>query len=618
MSVDSTFSADAETLLGLTQAHWIVPDFQREYVWKDRQVQTLLRDVNDAYTQAEEQYFLGALVWFPLPDTGLRAVIDGQQRMVTLFALAAAIRDRVRHLRLDEGSEEGGELLQELEAFLRDKHVVGGKSRGKRNRLTLSYTHLDQTLDALRQGHGPNLTLPHGDLSRRRMIKAYKLCAAYVEGLEDDEATLQAFFDWLTNALLFVSVRALDITTAYKVFETLNDRGQTLNAADLLKNLLFFEAQGDEDARKEINTHWDRMQDSLLSAPESSKVRFLRYYVAANHASEDDRMVQASDLFDWIKVNSAALGVSKPRRLAEKLAEAADAYSQLARGRRPGGTPSRPLVGILDQGTGVRQHLPPLLAAKSLPPNGLDTLASALEALTLVLAVTRQPWNQVEARLPGWCERLRSVRRSPSDLAQAEVARFVSDELTPWIRSLTDVFWAALRRTDRLRDSLVRYMLVEIEREIRRLAKDKNEVPTDRTIEHIFPQSATEANVEDFFGDGAPQGDEREEALKNVIYALGNLGLLTRNENSVADARIYTEKCHEPYAETAFRITKYLATDMTLGRGAAINDVVAEFGLTSVGVWNAEALNTRTNALHAIMRSRWPLLGGDDNAEWSP
>src|SRR5437899_1063688 len=94
MSAEDTFKADTETLLGIASYHWEVPEFQREFVWKDRQVNTLLLDINDAWTQAGDDYFLGAIVWFPQSD-GPRAVIDGQQRLTTLFLLVAALRDRV-------------------------------------------------------------------------------------------------------------------------------------------------------------------------------------------------------------------------------------------------------------------------------------------------------------------------------------------------------------------------------------------------------------------------------------------------------------------------------------------------------------------------------------------
>ena len=66
--------------------HYIVPDYQREYVWKDEQVEQLLADLLDAYnTDSQKAYFLGTIVTY---DSGSQfELIDGQQRLTTFFTL---------------------------------------------------------------------------------------------------------------------------------------------------------------------------------------------------------------------------------------------------------------------------------------------------------------------------------------------------------------------------------------------------------------------------------------------------------------------------------------------------------------------------------------------------
>jgi len=111
-----------------------------------------------------------------------------------------------------------------------------------------------------------------------------------------------------------------------------------------------------------------------------------------------------------------------------------------------------------------------------------------------------------------------------------EVEDFVATEIAPWITSLREPFWRGLDRTDTLRDSLVRYVLVEIERYIRKEARIRAQITTDRTVEHIFPQQANQSNISEYFGPGSELCLDPQEALKRVIYSLGNLGLLTTNE----------------------------------------------------------------------------------------
>lgn len=45
--------------------HYIVPDYQREYVWTDEQVEQLMVDLLDAYnTDNKKAYFLGTIVTY--------------------------------------------------------------------------------------------------------------------------------------------------------------------------------------------------------------------------------------------------------------------------------------------------------------------------------------------------------------------------------------------------------------------------------------------------------------------------------------------------------------------------------------------------------------------------
>jgi hypothetical protein len=599
------FRADPRTLLELSQKHWAVPDFQREYVWRRKQVRTLLTDINSSLTESGNDYFLGVVVWFPDPNDGdaLLWLVDGQQRLATLLALIAALRDRVESLNLHH-TDEGDEFHRDLQRFLRADWIVGGRSQGARNRLTLQQGALEQTMDELRRGVGPSLLLPRGQLGRRRLIDAYKMCAEYVESLEDDLESLRNFYFWITNSLVFVGVRADEIGTAYKVFETVNDRGKTLDAADLLKNLLFHRARGDRALEAAVESRWRDMESALEAAPETSKVRFLRYYVVANHSSEGDRMIQASDLFAWIREHATEFGTNNPGTLCRRLSDQAIEYGRFLQGLDQGGRVDPCLRGIAEQGTGVRQHLPLLLAGRRLQQAPFRRLCAALESLTFVLAATRQPWNQLEAKLPSWCAKLRQA--PPNGVT--EVEEFIAAEIQPWIVSLREQFWRGLDRTDGLRDMLVRYCLVEVERHIRAEGRIRAQVPTDRTVEHIFPQQAEQSNIDEFFGAGAQLGPDVQEGLKAVIYSLGNLGLLTTNENSVADRHLYADKLLDPYAATDFRLTRHLAVDLRMGVNAAINRVVARFGLDPVLKWDQDALNRRLEMMRALVTARWPLI----------
>ena len=73
------------------QNHYVVPDYQREYVWDQPQVEQLLSDLTDAFlADRKKDYFMGTIVTY---KTGNHfELIDGQQRVTTFFILLCALR----------------------------------------------------------------------------------------------------------------------------------------------------------------------------------------------------------------------------------------------------------------------------------------------------------------------------------------------------------------------------------------------------------------------------------------------------------------------------------------------------------------------------------------------
>lgn len=75
------------------ECFYIVPDYQREYVWTDKEVLQLLEDIGeqiDAGTKRE--YFIGTVLVSPTAQKNHYEVIDGQQRLTTFFLLLCALK----------------------------------------------------------------------------------------------------------------------------------------------------------------------------------------------------------------------------------------------------------------------------------------------------------------------------------------------------------------------------------------------------------------------------------------------------------------------------------------------------------------------------------------------
>ncbi|OQY46912.1 MAG: hypothetical protein DRR08_25935 [Candidatus Parabeggiatoa sp. nov. 2] len=82
---------------------YLVPLFQRAYVWEKKHWQALWDDIMDLYSSCEdnhnENHFFGSFVTLPVKENdGVKQflLIDGQQRLTTLFVLLAALRNEAK------------------------------------------------------------------------------------------------------------------------------------------------------------------------------------------------------------------------------------------------------------------------------------------------------------------------------------------------------------------------------------------------------------------------------------------------------------------------------------------------------------------------------------------
>src|SRR4030095_7967961 len=77
------------------ECFYVVPDYQREYVWTEKEVQQLLTDINEQFdTTDRREYFMVTVLVSPSEERNHFEVIDGQQRLTTLFLLLCALRQR--------------------------------------------------------------------------------------------------------------------------------------------------------------------------------------------------------------------------------------------------------------------------------------------------------------------------------------------------------------------------------------------------------------------------------------------------------------------------------------------------------------------------------------------
>lgn len=251
----------------LKQYQLQVPPNQREYSWTTDEVTQLFQDFARAINENAGAYFLGTIVTIPRGE-GTLEVVDGQQRLATAALLLAAIRDYLKER--DEAvlvESINNEFLSGIDRTLRQR-VPKLKLNVDDNDLFNSIVSGDPMPDPTRPSH-------------ERLIASYKEAKKQVQNVVapfDAKAHGDVLEEWVTfveHGALAVLLRVPDDADAYKMFETLNDRGLRTSQADLIKNYLF----GKSGTRiGEVQTRWSYMRGALEALAEDDiTINFLRH-----------------------------------------------------------------------------------------------------------------------------------------------------------------------------------------------------------------------------------------------------------------------------------------------------------------------------------------------------
>jgi uncharacterized protein with ParB-like and HNH nuclease domain len=219
-----------------------VPDFQREYVWQREQVERLLQDLYEEFYDEEgriiagPEYFLGSIVACKSED-GTFQLIDGQQRMTTLYLILCVVRDMLQ----DTGAQSSKVLDSQIAAAATDPRTY---EEIDRFRVSLQYQDSEGVLDKIASGNTPLNAIPERTASVRNILSACRDIREFITtNLDTDSKRLRELHGVLTTRVKLIRIVTPTIANALKVFETINDRGVGLNAMDLLKNLLFMRTE---------------------------------------------------------------------------------------------------------------------------------------------------------------------------------------------------------------------------------------------------------------------------------------------------------------------------------------------------------------------------------------
>lgn len=215
-----------------------IPIYQRNYSWKEDQIETLFNDIKEE----DQGYYVGNLL-VNTENNGIN-VIDGQQRLTTLALFLLAIFEKLSVL---DNENKLNPDRKSLEVIMDIKRQLSIPEKGGTPRLKLLDKDQEIWSDLVYS------ILDNKDPGRWGKYSFYKRYKFIQEKLLTDlesEKEIREYYKKLINIdLLQISVN--DLSDAYQVFTSLNSKGLPLTPLDLLKNV-FLSNQGDVRSWQEL------------------------------------------------------------------------------------------------------------------------------------------------------------------------------------------------------------------------------------------------------------------------------------------------------------------------------------------------------------------------------
>ena len=595
-----TFKRTPLQLFNLPQ-HFVIPLFQRPYVWKeDEQWEPLWKDIRRvAELRMNEphlnpQHFLGAIV-LQAHDAGSNRVttwnvIDGQQRLTTLQLLmdaTSAVLNRA----------ESSRFASQLESLTHNStnFVPEGESRLKVRHLNNDHEAFDEVMTA--ESPVDYATLKHHE---SRIVKAHQyFTTAVTQWLGDPAAAdygmkSEQLASVLQADLQLVTIELLSAENSQEIFETLNARGTPLTAADLVRNFVFQRLEGEgADTKKAYKEDWPfetkfwTKDVSVGRYLVSRSSLFLNQWLIARTGEEISPQSTFTRFKSYVE-HQAGHKMADLLPVLKQQAAQYEAWTEAA--AKTGGNLSVVEMAVYRmQASGVELLKPLLLwlhePGRDVPAQDVDRIVAAAESWVVrrqLLRLSGGDLGRIVADI------IKSHSTAPADeLADRVIAQLARLNVasTYWpgddeIRK-TLAFESAFRRYPRAR---LRAFLEAIENSYRAETKQPQVERAGFPIEHILPQKWQD--------NWAVDSPEDKQERQSRVHRLGNLTLLTGPLNSkVSNGRWKTKK-KALLQHNTIKLTGHLIEQ------------------TQDREWDEDLIDQRTSALVDALLQVWPVPDG--------
>ena len=528
---------------------FIIPPFQRNYEWTNKQCEELFYDIENAFKKRKTHY-LGNVVYYFGENNGAEfqelILVDGQQRISTIVLLLCALRD--------------------CEKDVNFQHKITTKYLKNDTNIDRFRIRLKQTSYDYQSFLSVVEKTPIKD-ENNNITKNYN---CFLKLLKETEISLTDIYNTIQK-LEIVGVNLQienDLETVQTIFEKINSTGKPLSAADLIRNYLLISKSSDEQ-QSLYNNYWVNIETTVGNEFISRLAK--NYLIIKTYID-----VANEEIYSTFKEYFSNANVSH-----EKILQELETYSKYFNWMRKCNSPNKEL----------NKHIQELNALKT-----EDVYPLYLYLMNKLFDKNEKELVKIFKLLSDFLLRYRIVAPSGGGGAlRAVIQKLIEKMDNEEIEASYDTiyfelsnsntksgrypndedFYSALTQSRKYNHSYGKVLLRKIEE-----AETKNiGVPLeDITVEHFMPQTPNQWWYDNFGGK-----EKTYLIYEKYLNCIGNLGIISQGYNSSNSNKPWPDKL--PFInQVQFNLTKEVSKnpDWKEDQISSRNDDLAKRACTAI------------------------------------
>lgn len=239
---------------------FVIPVYQRNYDWKPEQCGRLFDDLVEVAKSGRSEHFFGSIV--SQTPRGERVVIDGQQRITTVFLLLAAIREQVK---AGVVVSEEDDLADDI-----DEYYLIDRKHKQDQKLRLKLVKSDSEAFRAILDEKPENYIQGSNVTQNFLY--------FLERIAKMDIDVDELYESI-KSLCIIDITLDPPDDAQLIFESLNSTGLDLSEADKIRNFVLMNL--DQERQEEYyEDYWNAVEKNT-----DYKVSdYIRFFLAAREA----------------------------------------------------------------------------------------------------------------------------------------------------------------------------------------------------------------------------------------------------------------------------------------------------------------------------------------------